>query len=609
MRFVLAIASLILAAVLIVLGIAQRTIFLGPATFKLDAAVSSTQPYTVVPGSVLTSQPGTQSLTVSSGNDSDVFVGYGATSDVDAWIGNREYNAVALSEDGSELVSKEATMTLDPSVVIPPAPEGVDPATWANPRGSDLWLEESSEKGTVITSMNVPDDMSLIIATNGTDPAPQNITITWPVDNSTPWAGPLIALGLLLLLLGIVLYLLGIRHMRRARGPRRKGNAPLPEEGSTVKLPRARKYRPGGGALGEGSRGRRSLIAVPVILVGALSLGGCSAAYWPQLPTDAAPSATESAATEAAPEDGVSEGAGPVVTEPQAERIITRIAAVATAADSSLDVNALKTRFAGPALAEREANYKIRKTATEVAPIDTINGSPVKLTLPQTTDSWPRTVISVVQDPEDATLPTSLLVMTQDSPRANYAVHYSVRLEPKVTFPQVAPVKTGAALVPDDSGFLVMAPNQIAGAYGDLIAKGGESEYAALFDTEDDTLLTKIAEFRKSVTDSMKDKAAKAEFGAAAGPGAPVALATNDSGAIVAVNMRDTVKISPTDQGAKIKTDGDSVAALLGATETTKPLLTTYEDQLLFYVPPVGSTEKITLLGFSQGLIGAEAVE
>lgn len=609
MRFVLAIASLILAAVLIVLGIAQRTIFLGPATFKLDAAVSSSEPYTVIPGSVLTSQPGTQSLTVSSGDDSDVFVAYGNTTDVDAWIGSGEYNAVALSEDGSELVSKTATMTLDPSIVIPPAPEGVDAAAWANPRGSDLWLEESSEKGTVITSMNVPDNMSLLIATNGTDPAPQNITITWPVDNSTPWAGPLIALGLLLLLLGIVLYLLGIRHMRRARGPRRKGNAPLPEEGSTVKLPRARKYRPGGGALGEGSRGRRSFIAVPVILVGALSLGGCSAAYWPQLPTDAAPTATESADAAAAPEGNINEVAGPVVTEQQAERIITRIAAVATAADSSLDVNALKTRFAGPALAEREANYKIRKTATEVAPIDTINGSPVKLTLPQTTDSWPRTVISVVQDPEDATLPTSLLVMTQASPRANYAVHYSVRLEPKVTFPQVAPVKTGAALVPDDSGFLLMAPNKLAGAYGDLIAKGAESEFAAQFDTEGDTLLTRIAEFRKSVTDSMKDKAAKAEFGAAAGPGASVALATNDSGAIVAVNMRDTVKISPTDQGAKIKTDGDSVAALLGATETTKPLLTTYEDQLLFYVPPVGSTEKITLLGFSQGLIGAEAVQ
>ncbi|MFX7768332.1 hypothetical protein ABTK15_20215, partial [Acinetobacter baumannii] len=68
---------------------------------------------------------------------------------------------------------------------------------------------------------------SVLVASDGSAPAPTNITVTWPIDNSTPWAGPLIAGGGVALLAGIVLYLLGILHVRRSRRPRRKG-LPLP---------------------------------------------------------------------------------------------------------------------------------------------------------------------------------------------------------------------------------------------------------------------------------------------------------------------------------------------------------------------------------------------
>ncbi|RLP82414.1 hypothetical protein D9V34_11600 [Mycetocola lacteus] len=616
MRFVLAIASLVLAAVLIVLGIAQRTVFLGPDKVELETKVSSSEPYTVIGGSVLTSHEGTQSVSVTGDDGEKVFVAYGRTSNVEAWLGQSKYNQLALNKDGTQLVDRVKTPEVSSTIPASTAPEGVSPATWDNPAGSDMWLWETSEDTAVIAPISVPEDVSVIIASDGTKPAPKNITVSWPLDNSTPWAGPLIVAGLAFLLLGIILYLLGVRHMRKSRGPRRKSLAPLPEEGSKVKLPRARKYRPEGGATGP-RFGKRSLVVVPLGLATVLALSGCSAAYWPGgatqspegnaasvaplNPTD--PSASPSATSDA---DALP---NPVVTEPQAKRIIQRISVTTHEADQAKNLDLAKTRFAGPALTEREIGYKIQGVNAQLAPLTPVPGSPLRLTLPQATDGWPRTLLTVVADKDDPTLAPTALMLVQDSPRANYVVHYATRLEPKVTIPDVASVTVGAASVPADSAFLAMAPDQLAAAYGDILTNGEQSESYGKFAADGDSLRTQIKKFRDDVTASLADKAATAEFRTEPGTGKPLALATNDSGAIVSVSLHDIVKVSPTSADAKVKPSGEAVAALLGAAETTKPLQTTYEEQLLFYVPAKDSNQKITLLGFSQALIKAEEVQ
>ena len=86
MRFVLAILAFVVAATMIVLGIAQRTVFLGPSTYAVETTVKGDLPYTVVGGDVLVSEVGQQTLTVS-GSDS-VFLSYGRTADVAAWLGD-----------------------------------------------------------------------------------------------------------------------------------------------------------------------------------------------------------------------------------------------------------------------------------------------------------------------------------------------------------------------------------------------------------------------------------------------------------------------------------------------------------------------------------------
>ncbi|PWC08254.1 hypothetical protein [Mycetocola zhujimingii] len=605
MRFVLAILAFVVAATMIVLGIAQRTVFLGPSTYGIETSVDSELPYTVIDGDVLVSEEGQQSLTVS-GSDT-VFVSYGRTADVLAWLGDASYNELTLDEESGELVDA----VVEPEPADTPqeqdgelTPERVTAQMELDdPRGSDLWLAEHSEEGAVVTTINVPEDISVLIASNGTDPAPSNVEISWPLDNATPWAGPLIAGGILLLIAGLVLYLLGINHMRKSRGPRRKGITAGPGMEKMPKVPKPSRYKSDkrhGSAPRRQRAPKRTMVAlIPVALVSSLALSGCSAGYWPDLSSDSTPSATPTEEIELEADDQPA----PAVTTPQLERITARISTTATEADETLNADLAATRFVGPALDERKANYLIRAKIPEYASAPSIPSSPGGLTLPQATDTWPRTVMTVVQDEENPTAAPTAVVLVQASPRENYHVEYAVRLEPQAEIPEVAPATIGAAQLPPDSAFLLLPPNKLAAAYADVITNGDNSEFAPLFSGDADTLRGVIAADREAKKAALPTTAS-IEFSVAAGSAPALALATNDSGALVSVNIAENEVVKPLEVGAKIKTTG-AVSALSGITETEKGVQSTYGDQLLFYVPPAGSTDQIRLLGFSQSLTAA----
>ncbi|GGE86676.1 hypothetical protein [Mycetocola zhadangensis] len=608
MRFVLAIVAFVVAATMIVLGIAQRTVFLGPSTYAVETTVKGDLPYTVIGGDVLVSEVGQQTLTVS-GSDS-VFVSYGRTADVAAWLGDASYNRLSLDDETGKLVS--SVVTPEEADDEDAAPEDAAPLTdeekaaqavLDDPRGSDLWLAENSEEAAVLTTINVPEDVSVLIASNGTEPAPSKVSVSWPLDNRTPWAGPLITAGIVLLLVGLALYLLGINHMRKSRGPRRKGISAGPGMEKMPKVPKPSRYKSDKrhGSAPKRSRSRSMIALVPIALVSSLALSGCSAGFWPDLAPDASPSATPTATElDAEQED---DQPAPAVTAPQLERITARISTTTLEADQALNADLAATRFVGPALDERKGNYAIRAKIPEYAASPVIPSAPGGLTLPQATDTWPRTVMSVVQDEANPTSAPTAMVLVQATPRSNYQVEYAMRLEPQAEIPEVAPATIGAAQLPPDSSFLLLPPNKLAAAYADVITNGENSEFASLFDAEGDTLRGVIASDREAKKAALPTTAS-IEFSVAAGEAPPVALATNESGALVSVNIAETEVVKPLEVGAKIKPSG-AVAALSGLTETEKGVQSTYSDQLLFYVPPAGSSDQIRLLGFSQGLTAA----
>ena len=584
MRFIAAIVSFIIAFMMIGYGIAQRTVLRGPDDVTASVKVDTKAPVTIIDSAALTAMPGRQKVEI--GGAATVFAAYGRTEDVVAWVGKTQHNRVTFNAESTSLTSKLVT-----------GPEQNAP----NPAGSDLWLSEYSAEKSLSFTGNVPRGISLLVVSDGVAPAPSSLSVTWPLDTRTPWSGPLLAGGALLLLLGIVLYLWALIALRRSRGPRRKP----PKTPKMPKLPRPQSYkavRPRAIVAAKGRRSIRRMVAVvPVVLIGALVTSGCSSELWPNAADIGQASATPTASATLA----AAKLDPPVVSVPQAENILADVSAVATKADTDLDAALLATRFAGPALELRLANYAIRGVDATYAAPTPIPAKPLALTLPQQSHSWPRTVFTVIQDANNAEVKPVALMLTQESPRANYMVQYAVKLEARAVLPKVAPANVGAVRLQEDVPLLGMKPGELALAFGDILSAGDQSQYAAKFNLADDPLLKQIGLESRNALKAKLPASAQMEYTNIQGAAESVALATSGSGAIVAVYLQENLVVKPVEGGASVNAEG-AVKSLSKVTSTTKGTSATYGDQLLFSVPAVGSNDKIVLLGWDTGLVAAK---
>lgn len=627
MRFVWAVAAFVLATVMIGAGIAQRTIFQGPKTETTAISVEEQTPYLLIDGAVLNQMPGTQTLRAQT--EGDIFTSYGRTADLEAWLSDSTYTHVTLDDEGAletAVVEPEVDATVDPTAEAPaddaapddataeaPADDAADDATaeaaaetaGRSPVGSDLWLDEYQQTDLLIAPLQLPEGMSVLVAADGTAPAPSTVTVSWPLQTSTPWAGPLIVGGGILMAVGVFLYILGIRHVRRKRGPRRKG-LPLPV---TEPIDIAIDHDDDKGVIssststrrGVAAGGRRAFAVVPVVAVSALLFSGCSADAWPQLGSSPTPSPT---ATVIAP-DGQQ---APAVTKAQAERILTRIASTVADADAAMDGDLADTRLEGAALAARDTNYKLRAAVADYPAPAPILAKPLEIILPQAYDGWPRSVIAVADDDESKT--SSIMVLTQQDQWSDYKLSYVGSLEASTSLPDLAPAYIGAPQVEPDSPFLLLPPNEVAAAYADVVNKGEESDYYDLFEADGDQLRASIAADRQRRLEEFNKTASSTgslEFSSAAGVQAPFALQTVESGAIVAVNINEIDTVKPTNADAVIKVDGNqTVKTLAGVDQSQTGFATTFSDQVFFYVPGPGSNEKIRLLGYSSDILDAK---
>lgn len=607
MRFIVAIFSFILAFVMIGLGVAQRTIWAEPDQVVAEASVDSAVPITYINGSVLNSLEGRQKIDVS--GEGELFAAYGRTTDVLAWIGDASYNSVEFNEE-------ERTLSLS-------RVNGLEQFV-PNPRGADVWLDEFSRADALSFVVNVPEDISLVLLTDGIEPAPEQFSISWPLDNRTPWSGPLIVGGVLLLLVGIGLYVWALAHFNRARGPRRKPPK-LPKPPKRPKIKARNVVKPVSTPSSKGRRAAgKSVSMVSATLIASVALTGCATGT-ELFSADSAPSASPSgAATEGTP------SIPPAVTESQMKRILSKVSVVASNADAELDADLAADRFTGPALELRAANYRLVKKDSSVQRLPAIPSSEIRVLLPQRTDSWPRTVFTVVQEvplqtaaPSDSPSPSPeedaeeaeeaepevaaplALVLVQESARDNFKVAYAVTLAAGAVLPEVAASGTGSARLQPSVKVLTMAPEEIAAAYGDILMNGSESEFWNAFDMEADPLFPSIGPEAKAKIKKALPSVASISFANQPAEADPIAMATTDAGALVAVYLTETEVVKPTEQGARINTKG-LVKALSGVSSTHKGISSTYGDQLLFYVPPASSDGKIVLVGFATHLLSAK---
>lgn len=584
-RIVIAILLFILAFLGIGIGVAQRTVLLGPPNVTLSATTDGTAPITVIDGSTLTSHPGTQTLSAS--GSGPVFLAYGRSIDVMGWVGQASYNEI-----GYDPASKQLTVTQH---------SGTE-TTVPSPDGSDLWIQQYSATDTLTRSISAPSDYAAILLSDGTQPAPSMVSLQWPLDTTTPWSGPLIFGGSIALLLGLLAFVWALVHARRGHGPRRKsGKAPKTPKFPKPPQPPKLKRSQAKAALPEPQRGRRKLSASFVVTGVAIALTGCTA-FGPSAPT---PGSTD---TDGGDQSGIHVQV-PAVTPAQFDRILQSALQTVSDADKAKDPDLAATRLTGPALEYRTAAYKIKKASSSLPGVPALpTEADVKVMLPQQSDVWPRTVFAVVGGSDPTSAPVALM-LAQASPRDNYKIEYNMTLEPNTTVPDLAPQEVGAVRLPADNKLGVLAPDELAADYGDILIKGDASAFNAQFQADGDTLRTAVGSDYKKKKAQQLPATAKITFSNGPGPGEDIAFGTIDTGQIVAVDLNDVETVAPREAGSAVGTEG-AVKALSGKSTTMKGIVATYGLQLLFYVPPAADTTKqVQLLGFTQGLVAAQEVK
>ena len=73
--------------------------------------------------------------------------------------------------------------------------------------------------------------------------------------------------------------------------------------------------------------------------------------------------------------------------------------------------------------------------------------------------------------------------------------------------------------------------------------------------------------------------------------------------------MNEVDTVQPTNADAVIKVENNpTVKTLAGVDQSATGFTTTFSDQLFFYVPGQGSTEKIRLLGYGSEILDAKVI-
>ncbi|MCU1568370.1 MAG: hypothetical protein JWQ56_3307 [Pseudarthrobacter sp.] len=559
LRLKTAVALVLLGLLTLLAGIGQRTIWAPSETFTATApADGQAAPLTVIDQGLRTLHGGTVKLNIE--GEGNFLLAAGRPDDVDAWVGQTAHNTVTgVSEDGKSLQVEHAD----------------GEATAPSPAGSDLWVSTENASGQLEYSWTPPadGDWTLLLASDGTQPAPASISMTFPNDTATPWAVPLMVLGSLLILGGIVLALLSAR--------KRDGEGDGKGSGFAQRA-RARSEARTSSRLG--------MVAAGAVTVAVVAGAGTAAHA-----ASPAPSSDPAAAPAAAQEQAGS----PVLLDAQFRRILEQVSAAADAGDAAKDAAKLAERVGGTELEVRTQNYKIRSQVGSYEARMPVRSTKLLTTVVTKDREWPRSVLAVTQG--DGNVVPQLLTLVQASPRENYKLVETNPLQPGTTFPTINRDGTETLAPADKSGLLYSGEEAMSGladrltsadsAFKDKLVEGESSPYIA------DTLSyqSEVVKAGENGNFSFTHKVV---------PESTVVFRTADGGALVLGRINFGFEGTPKAAGDKL-TIGDDAAALAGGKETTTGMVLSFAESMAVYVPPAGSSDPMKLVAATRGLVGA----
>ncbi len=566
MRFLIAAALFVVSVFMLLFGLAERTIWAPPANFSETVKITSPKPLALIPAETLAKHPGNPFVQVDGAKP--VFIASGRESDIRAWIGVAEFETIQFDDKGKKLEAKSKV-----------GAKNID-----NPAGADLWRNEIKSTAYAALQISRAEQGAALVASDGVKPMPTEVRIVWPIPNDLTRSNIFLIAGSIALIGAFVMNYIAYRHMRKSRGPRRR--TPTPPKPPQYKVKRNKANAPVRGR----RSARRAFIAIPLSLTILAFSTGCT--------NEVAPSPSPTPSISAIDVPPVALNAA------QVDRILLDVEKIAADADLVSDKKILNSRFTGPALAQRTANYVLRTRAASVAKLPKIVSHPITFSLPAATDAWPRTLMVVTDEKGDEALP-QMLVFEQATPRSNYMLWYNIRLMPGAKIPEVPATENGAIPVDVKSLFLKVAPEDIASAYGDVLNRGAASLSYGLFDTAKDEFYKQVSESQKSQVENLKTGTIK--FTHKLGDKNVISLSTTKAGALVALYMTDTYVIKPKKRGSAVAVSGQE-KILLGADGSTRGVRSVYGDMMLFYVPALSDPAGIRLLGVTQGLVSVRSL-
>jgi len=567
-------ASLALLGLLILLaGIGQLT-FWAPADTVTASAPGDTKaaPLTVIGQGLLDHQGGPSRITIK--GEGNFVLAVGRPDDVDAWVGKTAHNTVSgVSEDGKSLQ------------VASTEGEATAPA----PAGSDLWVETESASGQLEYTWSPPADgeWSLLLASDGTKPAPASISVTYPNDTAMPWAVPLIIFGSVIIAAGAAMPLLS-----RFLGARNGGNGGS-GGGSGSKVPAEAGREAAGPAplKGEAPQEKGGTTALRVLLAGALSAALAGA---PLVAAQAAESPSPSASQGASAAADV-----PVLVDAQLKRILEQVANAVSAGDAARDAAKLKTRLGGTELLVRSQNYKIRaKISAYRAPMP-VRASKLLGSVVTTQRSWPRTVVAVTQG--DGNVVPQVLTLSQSAPRENYKLLATAPMQPGSSFPAIPLGGTKQSAADDKTGLLYSGTEAMA-ALADRLSKTESAFKTKLVEGTGSPYISDTLEYQKESVKAGSNGVFK--FTHTPVPAETKVFRTSDGGALVVGRLDFVYATTPKTKGDTLIAD-KAAAVLAGKESSSVGTSQTFAESVAIYVPPTGSSEPMKLVAAFRWLTSA----
>ncbi len=595
------------AALLVLLGLLTMLAGIGQLTFwapaeTVTASVPSdtkAAPLTVIDQKLIALHDGPVKIKIQ--GEGNFIVATGRPDDVEAWVGKTAHNTLTgVSADQKALEVSSAD----------------GEATAPSPAGSDLWVSTEDASGDLDYAWNPPADgeWSLLVAGDGTQPAPSSISMTFPNNATTPWAVPLIVLGIIIILVGAALPFIAkaLGNRRRDGGddeprdgddePRDGGETttlpiqPSTTQPSTTQTPEIKSptgdegRRRGAGTAG--TEGPALRITALAATLAAVMVGGTAIAAQATTTPEATP--TSSAAATA-------DGGTPVMLESQLQRILEQVASTVDAADAAKDAAKLAPRVDKMELQIRSQNYKIRSTVSAYEPRMPVRATKLQSSVISTKRDWPRTVFALTQG--EGNVVPQVLTLVQLSPRENYKLWASAPLQPGTNFPSFPVPRKGTEPVPaSDSTGLAYSGNEALEILSEMLTNPESPNRSKLADGQSSPYIAGALAYQ---ADTVKNgTSANFKFTHTPVTNQTVVLRTADGGAVVVGRLDFAFEGTPKAAGDKLLLEDDS-AVFAGGKETTTGMVLNFAESVAVYIPPAGSADPMKLVAATRGLVGA----